>query len=190
MQDKAESDSGNKDMQGIATDLCKRPVVRRLGCFLLLALVCAGLPLIWTLVTRPDKPPPIIEPNATQLTDGRTVDAYPRWSPDGQWIAFQRAKKDSHPGDIDESTSEIFVVNVDSREELQVTHTPGINAGASHPTWAPEGHRIAYVEKDFATRSTTLFIINMDGSGLIKLLDCHRSCESPDWDIHNSTILR
>jgi dipeptidyl aminopeptidase/acylaminoacyl peptidase len=69
-----------------------------------------------------------------QLTRGAKSATSPRWSPDGQWLAFSSARV----GD----RNQIFVIRPDGGEALQLTKAdPGVNDFA----WSPDGRQIAYV---------------------------------------------
>jgi hypothetical protein len=64
----------------------------------------------------------------------KAYDAYPRWSPSGEWIAFHR-KGDSR------GEWNIWIVHPDGTGETQLTTSQG---ESSHPTWSPDATRIAF----------------------------------------------
>jgi Tol biopolymer transport system component len=59
----------------------------------------------------------------------------PDWSPDGKRIAFQSSVNNG---------LRIFVVDVDGRNEHQLTTKGGVD-GDTEPVWSPDGTRIAFV---------------------------------------------
>jgi Tol biopolymer transport system component len=63
-------------------------------------------------------------------------DVEPRWSPDGQWIAFNRIR--THDGG---SQLAVFVVPADGGTAEQLT---AWELNAEHPTWSPDSRRILY----------------------------------------------
>lgn len=68
-----------------------------------------------------------------RLTTLRAKSAYPCWSPDGQYIAFET--------DVS-GNDEIFVMRSDGTGLLNVTNHPGRDTSAS---WSLDGKRLAFV---------------------------------------------
>ncbi len=67
-----------------------------------------------------------------QLTNDTYKDRRPRWSPDGQRIAFYSNRS---------GTYEVWIVNRDGSGLRQVTDMAGVSL--YNPTWSPDGRRIA-----------------------------------------------
>ena len=68
-----------------------------------------------------------------QLTSGLFADADPKWSPDGQSIAFVSARKDK---------PQIYVMPVDGGEPRPITEfKQGVGGGIA---WSPDGSKIAF----------------------------------------------
>ena len=74
-----------------------------------------------------------------RLTTSKKADTQPRWSPDGQWIAFLSAREE-HP--------QIYLISPAGGEAERLTES---KTGVSSFQWSPDGRRIAYV----ATREPT-----------------------------------
>ncbi|HVD78351.1 MAG TPA: S9 family peptidase, partial [Vicinamibacteria bacterium] len=77
-------------------------------------------------------------------------DAYPRWSPDGKWIAFTRTmEKDGKP-----QPPQLYVIPSGGGEARALTDLP---KGAGSPEWSPDGATIAFLsntnEKDLAKKA-------------------------------------
>lgn len=62
----------------------------------------------------------------------------PKWSPDGNWVAFMNDKDDGHHY----VSSEIFVVNINNAERIKLTDSShGI---AMYPNWSSDGKKIIF----------------------------------------------
>ncbi len=70
-----------------------------------------------------------------RITTGPQAAMGPRWSPQGDLIAFTR----DAGGD---ENADIFLVSPDGGEPRQFTATPG--AANNEPTWSPDGSQLAY----------------------------------------------
>ena len=71
---------------------------------------------------------------------------WPRWSPDGSHIAYQRNITDPSGGARDP----IFVANADGSNPHAVT-TPGALEIDELPTWSPDGQWILYTHHPYTT---------------------------------------
>ncbi|HKY28914.1 MAG TPA: DPP IV N-terminal domain-containing protein [Pyrinomonadaceae bacterium] len=89
--------------------------------------------------------------DVTQLTLNGTEDSWPRWSPNGQWIAFH--------SNVD-GNFEIYVIRPDGTDLTRVTDYAGLD---QFPEWSPNGKQLAI------RRDTDLYLIDLDGSNPIQL---------------------
>lgn len=71
--------------------------------------------------------------NQTNLTANPAGDLWPRWSPDGQQIAFISTR--------DDGDSEIYVMNADGSAQTRLTSDP---ANDTKPSWSSDGQRIFF----------------------------------------------
>lgn len=69
----------------------------------------------------------------TQLTDDPAYEGNPAWSPDGQWLAYEKYQEDN---------LDIFIQTTDkSLPAVQVTFNPAVD---SAPSWSPTGNLLAF----------------------------------------------
>jgi Tol biopolymer transport system component len=92
-------------------------------------------------------------------------DAFPRWSPDGEKIAFHR---DSGGGNVD-----IYVMNTDGSDVRRLTDAPGAD---TLPTWMPDG-RIVF--RSARSGRWDIYIMNADGSDQQQIIA--NADPGPDW---------
>jgi TolB protein len=94
------------------------------------------------------------------------------WSPDGQWIAFDRTSEAS-------GQSEIQVIRPDGNDARQVTHLNGHNYD---PSWSPDGETLVFEHLPPCTCTSNIYTIRPDGSGLHQLthFDHNTEAEEPE----------
>ncbi len=100
-----------------------------------------------------------------QLTDNRTSEADPDWSPDGERIAYVRYDR-------------IVTMDPDGSERRAVT--PDGMTGFD-PAWSPVGRRIAFVSRIEASAQYDLFTIRPDGTGVRRITATSRDELQPTW---------
>jgi TolB protein len=75
--------------------------------------------------------------NAQRVTDqGYAVS--PSWSPNGQFLAFSWLR---HYGPGAPGARDIYVMNISTRQWVQLTHDGGAN---DFPSWSPDGRHIVF----------------------------------------------
>ncbi len=127
------------------------------------------------------------------LTQERPTVSQPRWSPDGEQLAFL-----AKAGQGKESTTQLFLLSMLGGEAKQLTKTP---KGVQHFAWNPKTETIAYVtadepknkkeiEKgfsDFEIANNDMFISSQPTSSHIWLLNTasgeQRRLTSGDWSL-------
>ncbi|MEO8348760.1 MAG: protein kinase, partial [Acidobacteriota bacterium] len=88
-----------------------------------------------------------------ELSNGRVIDRYPHYSPDGRRIAFASDRL---------GAEEIWILDLETRrsERLELT---GQDRGASVAIWSPDGKRLA-VTRFFPNGTQSVWIAAADGS--------------------------
>jgi dipeptidyl aminopeptidase/acylaminoacyl peptidase len=80
---------------------------------------------------------------ARQLTHDRKSASFPRWSPNGDTLAFMVADTDKH--------NQIFLLDMAGGDPLQLTHSP---TSIQQFAWKPDGSAIAYAAIDETPKKT------------------------------------
>ena len=109
-----------------------------------------------------------------KLTDQPNFDYQPRWSPDGQRLAYVSVR---------ENRQVIFTMRADGSELTQLTASGVQN---SEPAWSPDGRRIAFRSERSGTPD--IFVMNADGSDQRALTSGIRAVY-PAWSPDGSKIL-
>jgi Tol biopolymer transport system component len=106
---------------------------------------------------------------ATRLTLGGGQ--FPAWSPNGQQIAFTTFR---------DGNWEIYVVNADGTgSPVNLTNTP--DTGELSPRWSSDGSKITFSARAFDGRSSDIYVMNADGSGVAQVARSSGSDQKPAW---------
>jgi TolB protein len=90
----------------------------------------------------------------------------PRWSPDGQRIAYTR---------YDASGADLYVMQANGSEVKRLTS----DSQSFSPSWSPDGSRIAFTRTGYAPKFTSsIFYVDATGGQASLLID---SAYSPEW---------
>ncbi len=122
-----------------------------------------GLPQIYTMASDGG--------NATRVTDqGYAVS--PSWSPNGQFLAFAWVR---HYGPGAPGASDIYVMDIASKQWAQLTHDGGRN---DFPSWSPDGRHIVFQSN--RTGKLQIWTMLADGSEQRQLTKSGESSQ-PNW---------
>ncbi len=122
-----------------------------------------GLPQIYTMASDGT--------NATRVTDqGYAVS--PSWSPNGQFLAFAWVR---HYGPGQPGASDIYVMDLASKQWAQLTHDGGRN---DFPSWSPDGRHIVFQSN--RTGKLQIWTMLADGSEQRQLTKSGEGSQ-PNW---------
>ena len=91
----------------------------------------------------------------------------PAWSPDGKWIAFTRQSAAATV-----TPSSLYILMVEKGLVYKLTPPTFMGRGDHDAVWSPDSRRIAFTSDRLVSsviRSNDLWIVNVDGSALMRL---------------------
>lgn len=114
--------------------------------------------------------------NVTRL-DKKSVSRYPRWSPDGRQIVFERA----HFFEVNRSVSSIWVMDTDGTDLRKLTHPVQGSEGDDCPSFSPDGTQILFIryKNGHNNWQSSLNILDL-GTGQIRQIT-DMSVRYPEW---------
>ena len=137
------------------------------------------------MATRTTNPPDAYCNTSNKTRSCQGFDGSPRWSPDGQRIAFERQEMAPEPGATWASAA-LFVVDADGSNLRRVTPS---SVHAIGPAWSPDGTRLAFDGSEMVVNAAgtsvvtikdDIYTIGVDGGGLARLTNDGIS-SLPDW---------
>jgi Tol biopolymer transport system component len=108
------------------------------------------------------------------------------WSPDGSTIAFGAQPRSGGAFNFD-----IYTVKADGSGLTRLTNAPSDD---QHPTWSPDGTRIAFESARGDVGDSDIYLMNADGSNQSRLTfrntgpDDSRSASNPAWSPDGTRI--
>ena len=122
--------------------------------------------------------------NQRRLTHTDDLEEYhPEWSPDESEIAFGRGDPSGKFGT--RRASDIWVIDVNTEQERQITDTPSEENG---PTWSPDGERIAF--RWGTPANSAIYVVDSGGSEPAEEVVAATAQQlAPSWSPVDSTIV-
>ena len=114
-------------------------------------------------------------------------------SPDGEWVAYSVG--DINP-EKDTVSSDLFMVNWDGSERIQLTHTA--DAAESHPRFSPDGKYIAFIsarsdgstdDDDDAKAKSQVWILNRAGGEAQRVTEMPGGVSGFEWSPNSGRMV-
>jgi Tol biopolymer transport system component/erythromycin esterase-like protein len=145
---------------------------------------------IWALRAADASPDGTGSEPVRLVSNFRTLDSEPAWSPDGRQIAFASSQdSDVDPGDEAGVRLDIYLANLDGSGQVQLTGAGDEALGTewnTSPTWSPDGGQIAFqTNRD---GNNEIYLMAADGSAVRNLTRHAASDASPAWSPDGTTI--
>ena len=108
------------------------------------------------------------------------ISSDPSWSPDGRQVVFTNDKEDGRTGNF-----EIFSIEPETtgaEKRLTFRRRSDVN-----PVFSPDGLRIAFVSN--GDGNSEIYLINADGSGLLRLTRDPAEDVQPNWSADGKRII-
>jgi Tol biopolymer transport system component len=106
--------------------------------------------------------------NPIRLTHDAAEDTFPHWSPDGKKIVYTSGLAGGMWDNIlGNGSYEIYVMNADGSNRIQLTNSPGGMDDNMDPRWSPDGTQILFWSSRDGNKE--LYVMDADGSNQTRL---------------------
>jgi Tol biopolymer transport system component len=125
-----------------------------------------------------------------KLTDSKSFNGSPGWSPDGRKIAFESNRAD-RPGrhGVEPERNEIYVMDADGTNVRRLTTLPA-HAIVDHAArFSPDGRRIVFTRYVKDPGLSALFTVRVDGGGLKRLTPWRNGAANAHWSPNGKKLV-
>lgn len=124
--------------------------------------------------------------DVTWLTRSGSRDTSPAWAPDGRRIAFLSSRSGNR---------DIWIMNADGSGQHNLTSDRANDCGCgqryrvfAQPTWSPDGSRIAFTSDRDEYGNLEIYVMNADGSNVVRVTNSPGVDAEPDWSPDGRSI--
>jgi Tol biopolymer transport system component len=108
--------------------------------------------------------------NLRQVSNAMGVEYRPKWSPDGKYIAFDS-------GDLSQTSFTVCVIDAGGSNRKTLTE---LSYDAEISSWSPDSSKIVFCS-DKTDSQYDIYVINRDGTNMVRLTDSTAADISPVW---------
>ncbi len=105
--------------------------------------------------------------NVKQITQNKSINLSPTWSPEGRRIAFTSYLR---------RNPDLYLIDVDGRNLQSLSQHPGLNVS---PSWSPDGKKIALMMG--MEGKSDIYLMDPNGGNPRRLTKGHGNEASPTW---------
>lgn len=121
-----------------------------------------------------------INPDGSDCRQIRANGMFPKWSPDGQWIAFREDTEDN------EWLASIFIMRPDGQQVRRVTFHHDISVAAL--TWSPDSKWLAYSLWHWQEKRHQIYVINLESGQFHQITNGTDDNAYPVWTPNNEIV--
>src|SRR3990172_143947 len=112
---------------------------------------------------------------AKRITSGLAFDSQPRFSPDGQWLAFLSDR---------DGAENLWIAKADGSEPKKLSKDE--NAELASPTWTPDGQYVIVSRSTWGLRTYELWMYHVKGGSGVQITKAKARDDQPNAERHNA----
>jgi len=118
---------------------------------------------------------PLAGGSATRITSGPAFDSQPRFSPDGEWIAFLSDR---------DGAENLWIAKADGSEPKKLSKDEA--AEFASPAWSPEGDYVIVSRSTWGLRTFELWMYHVQGGAGVQITKAKPKPDTPNSQRHNA----